>query len=76
MTKWFGDPWPSDGWRAPVCEDDADRIPPPPAGESCILCEEGFPPDARGIQLPHITGDGTAELHYAHLDCVVDNVGG
>src|SRR4030095_12564113 len=47
-VKWFGSPWPSDECRAPVCEDDADRVDPPPAGEAGVLCGGVFPPHTPG----------------------------
>jgi hypothetical protein len=82
MTKWFGEPWPSAELRAPVCEDDADRVPPPPPGEECILCGRGFKPDAQGVVMPHMTasdimpGMFITEIHYSHIDCLIGNVTG
>ena len=74
MTKWFGEPWPSAEQRAPVCEDDADKVDPPPAGEECVFCGEGFAPDAQGIMMPHLTAINRAEWGYSHIECLVDNV--
>jgi hypothetical protein len=73
--KWFGEPWPSAELRAPVCEDDAERVPPPPPGEICALCDEGFVPDAQGVKMPHIRTFLDVELRYIHLDCLLGNVG-
>lgn len=75
MSGWFGSPWPSEDYRAPVCENDADRVDPPPAGEQCVFCEEGFPPDAQGLRFPHIDADRNTLMRYAHLDCLLHNVG-
>lgn len=36
---WFGEPWPSHTMRAPVCEDDAERV-EVPVGRPCVLCDE------------------------------------
>lgn len=73
--RWFGEPWPSAEHRAPVCEDDADRTDPPPEGERCLPCGEGFAPDAQGVLIPHIMEEPlsvyrlTARPAYYHLDC-------
>jgi hypothetical protein len=74
-VKWFGEPWPSADCRAPVCEDDADRVPPPPPGEECLLCGEGFAPDAQGVRMPHLMADRHAEDRYTHIQCLIKNVG-
>lgn len=80
--NWFGEPWPSAEFRAPVCEDDGMRVPPPPPGEMCILCGLPFEADARGIQMPHLKADETSpwiqwsEMRYSHLGCLIQNVGG
>lgn len=76
MTKWFGEPWPSAELRAPVCEDDADRVPPPPPGEECVLCGRGFKPGARGVLIPHFPGVGEWAVRYSHISCLVGNVTG
>lgn len=34
---WFGEPWPSADERAPVCEDDKQRV-PVPVGHACLFC--------------------------------------
>jgi hypothetical protein len=78
--NWFGEPWPSAELRAPVCEDDALRIPPPKEGELCTLCDGPFRAGDRGFMMPHITADKTSpwiswtELRYCHLDCLTSNV--
>ena len=73
--KWFGEPWPSAETRAPVCEDDADRVDPPPPGEECLFCGGFFASDAQGAVMPHLKADWTAELRFAHIQCLVKNVG-
>jgi hypothetical protein len=74
--QWFGSPWPSADYRAPVCEDDAMRVPPPAAGEECVLCGLDFKPDAKGVVMPHLAADWTTEQRYCHLGCLLGNVGG
>lgn len=80
--QWFGEPWPSAELRAPVCEDDSLRVPPPPPGEECVLCGLDFKPDAQGVVMPHLAADKTSpwiqwsELRYTHLGCLLGNVGG
>jgi hypothetical protein len=77
---WFGEPWPSAELRAPVCEDDSLRVPPPPPGEECILCGHPIEPGDRGIVMPHAryVGSGmfSTELRYNHIECMHSNVGG
>lgn len=74
--KWFGEPWPSAELRAPVCDDDALRVDPPPPGELCGLCDQGFWVGAQGVVIPHVTADLRAEKRYCHIGCLVSNVGG
>jgi hypothetical protein len=49
-TRWFGEPWPDAELRAPVCEDNADRI-PTPTYVHCLRCEQPIGPDDQGIVL-------------------------
>lgn len=44
---WFGEPWPSPAERAPVCEDDAQRV-PTPIDMQCASCEELIGENDRG----------------------------
>ncbi len=74
--KWFGEPWPSEEMRAPVCEDDALRVTAPPEGEECIFCGKGFGAGDQGVLMPHITENLLLTEHYIHLDCLIGNVGG
>lgn len=46
-NRWFGDPWPSDELRAPVCEDDSIRV-DTPVGSQCLLCQELIKKGDRG----------------------------
>lgn len=80
--NWFGEPWPSEELRAPVCEDDKDRVPPPPPGELCALCGNPIEEGARGVVIPHIEmldasqGLSMTEIRYNHLGCLLGSVGG
>jgi len=78
--QWFGEPWPSAELRAPVCEDDSLRVPPPPPGEECILCGHPIQPGDRGIKMPHMgraRSDGLLvyEWRYSHIECLHGNLG-
>lgn len=74
--KWFGEPWPSAEYRAPACEDDAERVPPPPPGELCVLCDEAIEADDSGVVMPHITVNNRVSVRYSHLGCLLLNVTG
>jgi hypothetical protein len=65
--NWFGEPWPTAQFRAPICEDDEKRI-PTPVGETCIFCIESIEEDDRGEQL--LGGE------YVHVECGLRNVTG
>lgn len=74
-TKWFGEPWPRPDWRAPICEDDADRI-PIPVGTPCYRCGELIDEDDQGTASPGWIGMGAndkPEWHpeplYDHKEC-------
>lgn len=64
---WFGEPWPRPEWRAPICEDDALRI-PTPVGQKCILCDEEIVEGDRGTQY--------ANGPFAHAECGLRSVTG
>lgn len=66
---WFGDPWPSADYRAPVCEDDADRV-PAPIGETCLHCREGITGEDRGILMPYLDVDGR-HVGPVHAECLL-----
>lgn len=78
--QWFGDPWPSAERRAPVCEDDKDRVPLPP-GELCGMCGNLIEEGSQGVVMPHqsfsdiMPGMVVTEIRYHHLDCILRNVG-
>lgn len=69
MTRWYGDPWPAADRRAPVCEDDADRV-VTPVGVPCIVCQVKVELGDRGVLIPYWAGPGTepGECAY-HLRC-------
>lgn len=76
--KWFGEPWPSPERRAPVCEDDADRI-DVPVGKPCERCQRVFEPADRGVAIPFVTRGldwGTAQVQetYHHAKCFLATV--
>ena len=48
---------------------------PPPPGEECLFCNGFFASDAQGVVMPHLKADWTAELRFAHIQCLVKNVG-
>ena len=80
--KWFGEPWPSAELRAPVCEDDNERVPPPRPGEECALCGQPIEAGAQGVVIPHMAasdimpGMFITEIRYNHIDCLTRSVGG
>ena len=68
-TRWFGAPWPSTDRRAPVCEDDAQRV-PTPLNEDCMMCGHPIRPDDSGCSMPHLSESG-AEWKYTHRVCML-----
>lgn len=62
--KWFGEPWPAADFRAPVCEDDTERI-PTPVGEPCLWCGEPIADRDRGQMI-----FGPPALVPAHIECL------
>ena len=76
---WFGSPWPSEEFRASVCEDDEDRV-PLPDGERCAMCENVLEADAQGVVIPHVEespimpGMFIHELRYIHIDCMMRSI--
>jgi hypothetical protein len=77
--NWFGEPWPSAALRAPVCEDDRERVPLPP-GEDCILCGQPIEEGSQGVVMPHAEssewGMYVIGVRYNHIDCLSRSVGG
>lgn len=76
MNRWFGEPWPRENFRAPVCEDDSLRI-PVPVGETCYLCTTEIGENDRGQETYGIGADGQAEgPMYHHIECIMRNTQG
>jgi hypothetical protein len=73
--KWFGEPWPSASLRAAVCSDESLRVPPPPSGETCVLCGWEFSVGDRGVKMPHITAELWTVERYCHIECLAGNIG-
>lgn len=77
--NWFGEPWPRADWRAPICEDDAKRI-PVPVGEACVLCEEPIEENDRGVTMGVVRlgddGKPTGTVGYVHAECNLRSVTG
>ena len=72
--KWFGEPWPDPDLRAPVCEDDADRV-DVPVGETCGVCGNEIAADAQGVVIPHVlTFPGRSRMEPVHLACLLANI--
>lgn len=75
MTLWWGEPWPSDKLRAPVCEDDALRV-RRPVGHDCDLCGEPIIEGDRGVSMWGLDADGDAVPVNHHIECNMRNVMG
>lgn len=77
MTFWWGEPWPRDDCRAPVCENDAQRI-ETPVGEKCFQCEEEIVEGDRGTAIGGVgMRDGEPVglgLMYQHIECSLRSV--
>jgi hypothetical protein len=71
--RWFGEPWPSAELRAPVCENDADRI-PVPVGAPCLFCAELIEEGDRGEEMVYVSS--AADLRFAHIECAFRQVMG
>jgi len=78
--KWFGEPWPDPVLRAPVCEDDADRIRTPLI--ACLRCGEYIKEGDQGIAMPYVgefvlgrnfNEDGQVMCAY-HLKCYLRSI--
>jgi hypothetical protein len=49
-VRFFGDPWPNEERRAPICEDDRFRVPVEDvAGNKCLECQEVIKLGQRGV---------------------------
>jgi hypothetical protein len=76
MSYWFGEPWPAD-WRkngrAPVCEDDAQRV-ETPVGDVCLYCEGPIGETDQGILMPYVKADRSATVSGVHILCLIRQV--
>jgi hypothetical protein len=73
---WFGEPWPSAEERAPVCEDDAQRV-ETPVGSDCLFCDDQVAEGDRGtLTMALIPGPGGPRwsLEPVHAECGLRNV--
>lgn len=73
--KWFGEPWPSADLRAPICENDADRV-ETPVGSACLLCTTPIEADHRGVIMNTITAGPTMHQQPVHIECDYRNIVG
>lgn len=78
MTLWFGAPWPSPDFRAPICENDADRI-ETPHGAECCLCHDPIGEGEQGTAIPLVRLDGDDKpvyggMVYEHKECGLRSV--
>lgn len=87
--RWFGEPWPSTGQRAGICDSEEYRV-LTPVGKTCVGCEEPIVEGERGIVMaategvPHAFWTTIAERNHAsqrfvcaeHVDCFVRGVMG
>lgn len=71
--KWFGEPWPRPDLRAPVCEDDADRM-LVPAGYACTFCGDAIEATDRGVAVPFLPGNAAPYDVYYHARCFLAEV--
>jgi hypothetical protein len=76
MSYWFGEPWPAD-WRqngrAPVCEDDAQRV-ATPVGDICVYCQGPIGETDQGILMACMTADGGVTAGGVHILCLIRQV--
>lgn len=74
--KWFGEPWPNDVERAPICEDDLGKV-RTPTGKPCFWCEEPVLTGDRGIMMVVSENYQGAREAPWHIECFVrSTVGG
>jgi hypothetical protein len=72
-VRWFGEPWPSEEKRAPVCSSDENRI-EIPIGEHCERCEHSILPVHQGLRVRAATGHRRPRYVYYHAPCMLANV--
>jgi hypothetical protein len=73
MMRWFGEPWPSEQLRAPVCQLDELRV-ATPVGERCLFCPAVIGPDDQGVLLPYVGMADVSTLEPVHIDCLRKDV--
>lgn len=71
--QWFGNPWPSEAERAPVCEHDELRT-DVPVGATCGMCPNPIEPEQRGVWIEHMHGSGVSEVRPVHINCLLHGV--
>lgn len=42
--------------------------------DGCLMCHEPFVQGDRGMVIGHVPGDGTAELRWVHIRCLIRDV--
>lgn len=82
MNHWWGEPWPSEELRAPICEDDDLRT-EVPVGQPCQHCGHVIEKTDRGTSNSGYIGlDDDGEMTYvptplhAHAECGLRHVRG
>lgn len=80
MSQWFGEPWPDEHLRAPVCMNDLDRV-ATPVGQECCWCHEAIQDGDRGILVPWVSPEdyvagGRHTYAPIHVECSVRQVVG
>ena len=60
-TRWFGEPWPSDELRAPICEDEHFHC-ATPVGQTCVNCERYILSTDQGVVMAASPEVGDAYL--------------
>lgn len=70
---WFGEPWPSADYRAPVCDDDAFKT-ETPVGQPCVMCQEVIAEGDRGTMTSVVTAGPTVHVQPIHAECSLRSV--
>jgi hypothetical protein len=71
--QWFGPaPWPSDEFRAPICDSDENRI-AIPVGKTCLYCDEEIREGDRGETVQYVGTDlwgrSDIKIMVSHIEC-------
>lgn len=76
--RWFGEPWPATGPRAPVCEDDDYNV-TTPVGRVCLFCGVAIDLRDQGLMMPNVTLDTSGGpillTEPVHLGCLLRMIG-